>query len=208
MNKNYSKMDKGTKNFLNDTLELCLKHKVSIRMVADTKVKIHGRTYARGYFSDAPLELAIATISDSQFGWLEVLLHESCHLDQTINKRLDWYKDTSWALMEDWLDGTVLSKPKLERITVGVQNIEIDCEKRSLRKIKRYKLPIDQVKYVQRANAYAYYIRYLKKIRYWHNMKGSNEYDVNIWPHMPKKFLKSYLEIPKEIEELFKQNFK
>jgi hypothetical protein len=69
--------------------------------------------------------------------------------------------------------------------------MELDCEKRSVAKIKQFKLPINIKEYIQKANAYIFFYRALSKTRKW-TTKDKSPYTVEaVWKKMPSKLLNS-----------------
>jgi hypothetical protein len=91
-----------------------------------------------------------------------------------------------------WLQHVVdLNPEQLKNVVDKVLEMELDCEKRSIEKIKKYKLPINVKEYTQKANAYMYFYRALAKTRKWTNKSKSPYSLTNIWKQMPSKLLNS-----------------
>ena len=99
-----------------------------------------------------PTSLEIA-LGGSWKEWLEILVHETCHLDQHIESEDSFsLAENALARISSWLDGTSPSVAP-EAFEAVLEN-ESDCELRSVEKILRYRLPIDIGEYIKRANAY------------------------------------------------------
>ena len=80
--------------------------------------------------------------------------------------------------------------------------LEWDCERRSIRKITRNKLPIDLKEYAQRANAYVLGYHWTLANRKW--CKKSYEED-SVWGGMPKTMvsLSVALNPPRKLTDLY-----
>lgn len=97
--------------------------------------------------------LTIATGGEKQI-WLEVFLHETCHLDQR-QERPQWFdsRDKLVTKLDQWLSnekGIDISWDEVAKIV----ELEYDCEKRAIQKIKDFGLPINVEEYSQKANSY------------------------------------------------------
>lgn len=142
----------------------------------------------------------IATGNDKR-EWLGWFAHETCHLDQdACNPKWFAASEEALAQFEQWLAGRRVKN--IENVVRQCIKLEHDCELRTIRKILRYKLPIDVQEYAQKANAYllGYYQSGID--RQW--CKRSYEEDY-IWKSLPQKLfpLKTALRPPKEYLQLF-----
>lgn len=79
---------------------------------------------------------------------LEIFTHEYCHFEQWVDNSLVWQKADRDIFYYDLID------------CIDIAELELDCEKRTLNKIKVYELPINEIRYIQIANAYiaSYYL--------------------------------------------------
>jgi hypothetical protein len=164
--------------------------------------------YSSGYFSSDPsgLELAVSTgVKDEN--WLMVLVHESCHLDQWIEDR-DAFEDMDKsASLDEWIGGKRYRKSSIDKAIEAIVKVELDCEKRSVEKIKKYNLPLDTKRYTCMANTYMYFYYWIKKSRIW-VPKNKSLYIEEIIKHAPKRFQKDYSVIPLKLEEAFEKYLK
>ena len=100
-----------------------------------------------------PEKLEIAIGGDWR-GWIGILVHETCHLDQHIEfKESFCLAENSLASVTSWLEGKGSAQPPAEHFFRVVEN-ESDCECRAVEKIKACNLPVDIADYVRRANVY------------------------------------------------------
>jgi hypothetical protein len=83
-----------------------------------------------------------------------------------------------------------------------VTELEWDCERRSITKIKRNKLPTNLVDYAQMANAYILGYHWTLANRKW--CKKSYE-TTRVWGRMPKKLIshKTALNPPSQLTDLY-----
>jgi hypothetical protein len=133
--------------------------------------------------------------------WLSWFVHETCHLDQNATNP-KWFSASEDALskFEEWLAGRRVKN--IDKIVKACIRLEHDCEQRTIRKIHRFKLPINVKEYAQKANAYllGYYQSGID--RQWCKKSYEDDY---IWKALPPKLftLKTALKPPKEYLELF-----
>jgi hypothetical protein len=145
-----------------------------------------------GFFDEEDMELAVAT-NKKENDWLVILIHESCHLDQYTQKTPIWKQgEDGIGIIDDWLDNKTYNGQQLIKAFEDTIKLEVDCEKRSVKKIKKYNLPINTEEYIQKANAYL--------ISYWATYRDRKWFpfpynDPKIYKNMPTKFLslKNYL---------------
>jgi len=191
-----------------DVSKSCIENGVTFRMHNGSKVHLGNRMYSSGYFSSDPsgLELAVSTgVKDEN--WLMVLVHESCHLDQWIEDR-DAFEDMDKsASLDEWIGGKRYRKSSIDKAIEAIVKVELDCEKRSVEKIKKYNLPLDTKRYTCMANTYMYFYYWIKKSRIW-VPKNKSLYIEEIIKHAPKRFQKDYSVIPLKLEEAFEKYLK
>jgi len=149
--------------------------------------------------------------------WGPTLVHESCHIDQALDDRKGKLKVKDNTSKESgdmwvWLSGKKVKRTK-EEIDFFIQRammIELDNERRTIKKMKKYKLPFDTKLYAQRANAYILFYKFIATHRCWY--KPSKEPYVmeeilNIMPTKigPNKNYDWNKPLPKGLEELYKE---
>lgn len=119
--------------------------------------------------------------------WLPIFVHATCHMDQWLEKSPLLLDKSYYQTLNDWLQGKEYSQEKMKDVIEKIITLELDCEKRSIEKIKNNNLPIDIGTYAQRANAYLYFYQYMLKNRTWYK---TAPYDINeILYYMPKEIL-------------------
>lgn len=171
----------GIELFISDLKQQCKDHGIKLYLPKTKNVKLE-IGYSKGYFDEETLACAIGGK-----GWLPILIHESCHLDQFIEKSPLWAK-ASDTLMDEWLSGKPIDNPD-HHIDV-MKWLELDCEKRAVRKFRKYKIKFNEREYIQKANSYVQFYNYMKYSRKWCNRKNTPYTNKNVWGNMPCKFVR------------------
>lgn len=134
--------------------------------------------------------------------WLGVFIHETCHVDQCLSRRR-WFsgKEDAVQKVDDWLGGARVAH--IEKEIAKVIELEWDCERRAISKIKRNKLPINIKEYAKAANAYIIGYHSTLANRKWCK---SSYMDKKVIAAMPSKLvsLKFALNPPKQYLDLYK----
>lgn len=181
---------------LADVALLCIKHRVDLKLLASDHVMADG-IRCSGFFDEA--SLAIATYK-AAVDWQTILVHESCHLDQWIEKSPYW-KRSDWGIMkiDNWLKKKKCPQEDLLKAFKDTIKLELDCEKRSVKKIKKYKLDISKPLYIQKANSYLFSYWHCYKYREWYGFPYNQK---KIYSKMPTKFLEQEAYLDPETEYL------
>lgn len=187
-------------SFIRHIDRVCKKNGFELELVNSRYIDIGDGFPCAGYFSEDEKKIC-ASLKAKDF--LGILAHEFGHFNQYIDS-LDFYEfcSISYVKVFDWLSGK-----KIRNIDFHLDNclqLELDCEKRAVSYIQKYELEIDIEDYIQRANAYMYFWRYLRYSKKWcnpYNAPSNNEALVRI---MPKKFLKEYV-LSDKIKDVFEK---
>lgn len=167
--------------------------------------------YSRG-------ELIVAkNVNKSNF--LETLIHESCHMDQWIERSNVWTSTFQTKKvceidekLNEWIEGNIMFKRSdIKRYFNEYIDLELDCEKRAVKKIKKYNLPINCKKYVQKSNAYLLFYRaVVEKYRKYKNVnKEESSYLIkDLVDQMPYRFYSDYSKVSKRVQKVFDSFFK
>lgn len=199
------KNNPNVKRFIKELKLKCKESGIRLYLSKGKYVKVTKSIRAGGYFMDDSFgqtpTLACA-IGMPISKWLPLLVHESCHLDQWVEGDKLWTNSNIISVVDEWLDGKEIHPATLRKAFKASKAVELDCEKRSLKKIKAYNLPLDSKTYIQKANAYVLFYNYVLKYRKW-SKPGNPPYNDNIWPHAPSVWLSNYDNIPKRLEYLY-----
>lgn len=188
-------MDQATINFLGRAI---LKYRQFKLSFVPQKYLITGKATSVGWADDKELRIATKRPIST---WIDVFVHETCHLDQQL-QRPAWHsrKEEALGKLDDWLAGKRVDF--IDRFILEVIELEWDCEKRSLRKIARNRLPVDRKQYAQMANAYIIGYHWTLANRKW--CKKSYE-TTKVWSRMPSNLisLKTALTPPQKLINLY-----
>lgn len=151
-----------------------------------------------GFFGEELNRLATAT-NHNLTHWFSIFIHEACHMEQWIERR-EWFesKIEIYSRFFEWLTyDKEYTRKQLEESRQAIIEIEQDCEKRAVEKIKKYKFKNITIKrYVQEANCYLYLYSFMLQRRKWYN---SVSHKGMCWQLCPTRFPKDYKKIPKKL---------
>jgi len=179
--------------------------------LSDTPSVIDGNIHCSGYFIDHPTPKLAVACRKPVIDWVKVLVHEACHMDQYLSNAAVWKAiyvtptiDTT-GLIDLWIDNKIeLSQEQLSHYIKVIQDVEMDCEKRAVDVIKRFKIPfIDIDEYIQQANAYVWFYLYVKNHRKWYTVGKEPYNNEKIWRAMPTTFIDDYGHFPTEVEWVY-----
>lgn len=193
---------KTVRNFISDLVQQCTKEQIEFKLTNTNKINLSGIP-CNGYFEGTELKgkLIVAT-NKPQKDWLPILVHESCHLDQWLEDKQKFIKLDSIGIIDKWLNGEKIKKTELIKAFRASKKLELDCEKRSIIKIKKYNLPINIEEYIQMANSYIYFYNWVLENRKWVS-KNKTLYTKEIYKLAPKEFQSSYNKTPENLNEAF-----
>lgn len=197
----FKKLPEEIKQYFREIDEKCKKHGITFRISGGRGLNImNGR--CSGFFSDFSKELAIAINKPSK--WiLATLAHEESHLDQWLDENSVWYDreaSEKFDLFFQWLNGEVELKSPQDCARKAIL-IELDCEKRTLKKIKkRWSHIISPEDYSMSANAYMFSYLYMAESRNWIKAKIRRKV---FYRNFPKKILNKFENLSNEQLKLF-----
>jgi hypothetical protein len=198
------------KAFLKHIRSECKRHKIKLNLVKSRYV-VTSNTKCNGYFDDTERELAVAW-GQPEEKRLRILAHEYGHMTQWVDKARVWtsVKEKNYdieLLVEMWVDGVIeLNEGMLLDYINRARGVELDCERRTARLLKRFNLPISVDRYIQNANAYVWFWTYMGMRRRWYKI-GKEPYNIPaIVEAMPTKFAKSYTKMPNELAQLYQKH--
>ena len=186
------------------------KHDIKVRFIDKEHIMVQ-KSRVSGYFAEDSKEL-VCTTKKPESEWLEIFIHEFSHYEQWKENSYTWKLsvlpdgEDSSDLLFSWINGSKdFSKKKLNEIVWRARMLELDCEKRAVKNIKKYKLPIDIYAYIQKANTYVLFHNYVKIYRKWWR-RGHAPYKMkDVYSQFPDRFLKNYTNIAKKYVDLFNE---
>lgn len=193
------RMNKYTQIFLDHVKNQCKEYGVKCDLRETTHVIISKGMKVSGYFDETVPILVCSMNTNIAY---EVLVHEFAHFTQWIDQCYEWVTlGNSVSEVDDWLKGKNVRN--IEECIAKTRDLELDNEKRAVKLIKQFNLPIDIRKYKKKANAYIMYYNYLLQSRKW-CIPGNTPYsNKRLIESMPDKFNMNYSKLPKRIEKIF-----
>lgn len=202
-------MDNNTKEFIRHVKHECRRYKMKFTKVKKNYLSIDGNMVG-GYFSSNPLEIAVAIgTSPDRFNWLDILVHEFSHFEQWRDNDktyigTDYKKTTADNIVWNWIAGKDYDENTVETCINKMKLCELNCERRTVKNIIKYSLPIDIEDYIQKANAYIHEYNYIKLTRRWNNPTKKSATDIpEIINAMPKHLNGNYSTMSKKIIALY-----
>ena len=140
--------------------------------------------------------------------WVMILVHESSHMDQWIEKSKYWSNNfingrESVEYIDDWISGKEYSDKDIGDFIKRSIDVELDCEKRTIDKLKKYNIDINIAEETQKANSYILFYNIVKEFRKW-NEVGKAPYQIKeVWSKMSKEFDMNYSSVDSDIKNLY-----
>ena len=197
----FKKLPNDVKNYFYEVDKKCKKHQINFRLSGGKSLNANG-SRCGGWFDDSTKELAIALNMPLKWS-LSILLHEESHLDQWLDQNSVWYNskiNNSFQRFFSWLaKDSEIRCPLKEAKNIII--LEADCERRTLRKIrKRWSHIIDCETYSRSANAYMFSYLWMAKSRKWIGCCVKQQYFLK---HFSAKMQKQYNFLPEKYLKLF-----
>jgi hypothetical protein len=194
------------KDFIQAEIAHCKKHRIAVHLIKQKQLL--DDVECSGFFTDEPQPLLRVNASDDLQEWFPIFIHETCHKDQFLEKSDEWtakiQKDYDSELIFDmWVARAIeLKKHQFGPVLQQIIDIELDCEKRAVYKIKEYDLPLDVEEYIQKANAYIFYYHAVAHQRRYSQRRAPYA-NPNVWKKMPVDFDCDYATIKTEMLNIF-----
>ncbi len=155
-----------------DTRAIAKKNGVSIYIGKGRSVNYSGYRFG-GLFDDVNKKLSVAVGGSSVPEWLGTYVHESCHMDQWLENSEVWVDslEDDYALQDRFFSGESVPKDDIINAIGNIAVLEADCEIRSIEKIRKYNLPINQDTYTQLANGYLFFHTAMLYYRDWYKIQ-------------------------------------
>jgi hypothetical protein len=152
---------------------------------------------------DAESKSFVVRIKDSIEEWFPNFIHEYCHyLQVKDNKFVGSIWNETLSLLWDWVDGGKAAPPEEKRVLYvnRVRRLELDCEKRVVKEIRKNKLQVNIEEYIQKANSYIFSHNFLAENKpelYQSGVYGREE----AYSLMPRRFLSRYDRMPQKYRQ-------
>jgi hypothetical protein len=164
-----------------------------------------------GYFADKPEPTLACAVGKPVDQWFEILIHESCHMDQWVEQTEIWDDQYLNGIdcdkrMDQWLAGKEFTEEEYTYFIRIMQAVEIDCERRSVDKINQFNLPVNITSYIKKANSYLFFYSVMLHTHKWCDTAPYNVPEIVAM--MPESFLEEdeqYYEVSDELLTLYKE---
>lgn len=195
--------------FINDLMLKAKEHGVNMIMSKEPRVALGSGGECGGYFDGDKATLAVGCGRPFD-EWFSILVHESCHMDQWIEKDPTW--DASYiggvesvVLLDLWFDHHIeLTEEQIWKVVDASREVERNCEERTVAKILHYGLPIDAQEYAQKGNAYVYAYNMMGFTRKWYGTGNEPYLNRKVWKNLPADFNRDYSKTPKSVFDLYR----
>ena len=201
--------DKNIDKFISDLQKRCKKYDITFLMSGLDYVK-WGDGKSNGFFNPESMEMAIS-IGKPVEKWINTLVHESCHFDQWVQNCKEWRvmdneRPDACTQLFEWIEGErKLSKEKVMKMACIIRDLELDNERRTIEKIKKYNLPIDIKEYARGAGAYVMFYNYIGKHKKWYKIGKEPYNNKKLRRLMPTNLRGKYDVLTPKLEKLFKE---
>lgn len=199
----FNQLPKDVQNYFREVDKNCKEYGITFRLGGGQTINFGGGRCG-GYFCDHTKQLALAM--GRQLKWiLGTLVHEESHFEQWIDLDSVWHKpqmDASATRFFNWLKGHPSSRSP-ETDAKRIIELEADCERRTIKKIKKHwskYISIDE--YARSANAYMFAYLWMAKSRKWIGDFTSKKRYIK---HFPAKIHSKYETLPNKFWQLFEE---
>lgn len=202
-------MDEKIEAFISFVKEECKKNSVKFKPYKRSYIKLTDDIKCGGFFddgSDPKLRKATLAFAQGRKDFLELMVHEYCHMTQWIDGIDLWeISASSMTTIDEWLSGVDYPMEEVEAALNASRELELDNEKRSAEMFKKWDLPVDVNLYIKKSNAYVLFYNYMKISRKWSAPGNAPYTNKNILDAMSDKFDMDYEILSEELIELFKK---
>ena len=195
-------LNKNVRTFINHVKGHCKEVGIKCDIRPVKYLVLSGNIRCSGYFCEETMRLVVAGKSKD---WLGVLAHEYAHLTQWQDKSTNIWNTGSTGVthLDDWLGGKKIRS--IKKAIEWSRDLELDNEKRTVKLIKKWKLPIDLNDYIKKANAYLQFYNYMRISRRWSKPNNSPYSNKAIYEVMPPNFRMNYNKMSDKYLKLYKE---
>ncbi|MFA5312879.1 MAG: hypothetical protein WC375_06095 [Methanomassiliicoccales archaeon] len=181
-------------------IELYLSNHCSVNFNED-------HTRVSGYWDEEAKKMTVA-VGMSERNWVGSLVHEYAHFCQYVEKCPVWRHANRYNSLWAWLIGNKdLQTDALMKEIKAVRNMELDCERRTVKLIKKYHLPVPIEWYIRGASAYIYYYNFLPECRKWFSPKMAPCNIVAVMNAMPTSLRGQFKTLPNDIAKIYRRYY-
>ena len=193
--------------FLSDTKKELKKHGINVILSKGSNLNFkEDHTRVCGFFDEANKVLAVAT-NRPVWDWGSTYIHEYCHFRQWIEKNPLWTECDKYRILWRWVAGEQIDFKLVKKEIIAIRNMELDCERSTVKLIISHKFDFDIPHYIKDAAAYIYYYNYMLETehRKWFPSKNPPYGNKRILDAMPTTLRGNFKKLPKKILGLYKE---
>ena len=200
------------KQLIKDTKTIAKNNKVKMILSKEETLDYGDGTKVNGYFlgDSNQREFAVA-IGKPESEWVPIFVHESCHMDQFLENAKVWTDldsmpgdENACTITFNWIAGKDYPMDVVEKAIKITMLMELDCEMRSVEKMKKYNLDVNISDYIRMSNCYVLFYKYILKRRTWYAPGKSPFHNPNVWGIFPDTFDIDYnAELPEKFVKAF-----
>lgn len=149
-------LTKEERIFLGDLTSICYENRINL--ILKNKKSINK---CSGSFDGETLNIALNSSNGDHPTIMGIIVHESCHVDQHL-EGINIWNDSIFNSGDMWTlysQNKIGKTKRLKKYFKTLLEIELDCEKRAVKKIIKYNLPLNISNYIKMANVYLYSYR-------------------------------------------------
>jgi len=187
------------RNFVDHVKTECKAMGIKVELRKSKTLNLGKGIRCAGYFDEEGMKLVVAVNHPLALG---VLVHEYGHFTQWVENIPIWKKaGSSLNYVEAWLNGEEVKN--IKKWIALSRDLELDNEKRTVKLIKEFGLPIDVDLYTKRANAYVLFYNWLLTSRRWSSPSNSPYRNSIILEACSTKFNMKYGELSARVRQAF-----
>jgi hypothetical protein len=161
------------------------------------------------YFLEDPLEIGVST-KINYVDFLTTLVHEFSHFEQWRDDSpyyIRGYKGLDGDILARWLNGEDFKKSTIKECTAIIRDCELDCERRAIANIKKYKIPIKINDYCKRAAGDIHMYNFVNFSRRWNYRRFPCDI-AQILKVMPNNLDGNFSKMSREMKALYKKHLR
>jgi len=195
-------LTKNVRAFINHVKGHCKEVGIKCDIRPVKYLVLSGNIRCSGYFCEETMRLVVAGKNKD---WLGILTHEYAHLTQWQDKSTNIWQTGSTGVthLDDWLGGKKIRS--IKKAIEWSRDLELDNEKRTVKLIKKWKLPIDLNDYIKKANAYIQFYNWMRYSKRWSSPGNAPYSNKTIYEAMPANFRMNYKKMSDKYFKLYKE---
>jgi hypothetical protein len=187
------------KAFVSHVKAECKRKGIRVELRKSKNLNLGQGMRCSGYFDEGNSRLVVAANHPLSLG---VLVHEFGHFTQWDERLPIWDKAChAIACIEEWLNGKEVKN--IKKWLALSRDLELDNEKRAVKIIKEFNLPVDIDLYIKRANAYVLFYNWMLISRKWSKPTNSPYRNTLLLDACSNKFNMRYDKLSARLEKAF-----